>query len=219
MVSSGDICVLTTLQRDTRVISWRPPRPHWPPRPPPHLPLKRTQPANTRGQRWHACRMSAALSSSSGSTWRPRHNTEVKPSSGCACWEVLRPCDITASANEPRVTLYLLVFYSEHVSVCYTTANCDTWCVTAFKSGGEAFLRWWSRWSSGSWRCGGARRSPTAGETGTEPNEPPASPGCESAQGNESDQTQDGSGQSEHKLRPQIPPLRVSAWRFNYSKN
>lgn len=34
-----------------------------------HLPLKRIQPANTRGQRWQACRMSAALSRRSGSTW------------------------------------------------------------------------------------------------------------------------------------------------------
>lgn len=80
IVSPGDICVLTTLwsrsQKNTlknffwfqkltfkrrsrgRSLQTRA-----------HLPLNRIHPANTRGQRWQAWRMRAALSRRRGSTW------------------------------------------------------------------------------------------------------------------------------------------------------
>lgn len=51
-----DVCVSSVLTDDATTLA--------------HLPLKKIQPANTRGQRWHAWRMRAALSRRRGSTWK-----------------------------------------------------------------------------------------------------------------------------------------------------
>lgn len=71
-VTSGSICVLTTLwmgkknKKKCSNLSLTPTSRAE--ESSAHRPLKRIQPANTRGQRWQAWRMRAALSSSSGST-------------------------------------------------------------------------------------------------------------------------------------------------------
>lgn len=62
------------------------------------------------------------------------------------------------------------------VTSCLRTSTCSR--NLSSSSWDVSDSRWWSRWSSSSWRCDEALRIRTAGVRGTEPSEQPETPDC-----------------------------------------
>lgn len=134
-----------------------------------HLPLKRIQPANTRGQRWQAWRMRAAFSRRSGSTCRGERQLCMRREGK----------HFTLHTHKCSSFLFLHRRVLRHSHFL--------WKPQKQRSGScrsETYVRSWRRWSSSSWRHDEALRSPTEGATGTEPSVPLTPPDRYSAETN-----------------------------------